>query len=194
MFIEHDLTKLRKSLCTPTRSNLSIQVSSTQKLSRFIPPAVQTLIDTLAIRREELNLAAAASLQSLCEGIANKHQRALESVSRASAHLDALFSLATVATQPGYVKPHIDSNDRPSGGCWLDAEVARHPVLEKLSLAESSVYVPNDIQLGYRGDDDDSDSIEKMENELTRVMLITGSCAGGKVRPCAGWCRVLFGC
>ena len=79
------------------------QVSSTQKLSRYIPPDVQALIDTLAERREELDVAALASLQSLCKNITDNHQRVLDAVSRTASHLDALLSLAVVANHLGYV-------------------------------------------------------------------------------------------
>jgi len=78
----------------------------------------------------------------------------LQATARALAELDALASLARVATENDYVAPEVDES------LVLDVRDARHPVLEKV-LEEQ--FVPNDVVVG--------------EGE---VLLITGPNMAGK--------------
>lgn len=54
----------------------------------------------------------------------------------ALAQLDCLFSLATVANQPNYVKPTFSKEAK------IKVKEGRHPMVEKLL---GTLYVPNDI-------------------------------------------------
>jgi DNA mismatch repair protein MutS len=63
----------------------------------------------------------------------------LQETARALASLDALSSLAQVASDARYVKPDIDE------GTVLDVREARHPVVEQM---EEDKFVPNDILVG----------------------------------------------
>ena len=80
----------------------------------------------------------------------------LQKTADALARLDALASLARVASERGYVKPEIDAEP------VLDIRDGRHPVLE---LVLGSEFVPNDVALG---------------GEAPRVAIITGPNMAGK--------------
>ena len=73
------------------------------------------------------------------------------------ANLDVLISLATVAEERGYCKPHMDESD------VIDIQDGRHPVIEAMRLGER--FVPNDTRL-------DAD-----ENQ---ILMITGPNMAGK--------------
>jgi len=80
----------------------------------------------------------------------------LQKTADALARLDAILSLARVASERGYTKPEI--SDEPV----LDIEDGRHPVLEQVLGSE---FVPNDVALG---------------GEEARIAIITGPNMAGK--------------
>lgn len=85
-----------------------------------------------------------------------KETRNLQSTARALATLDALCSLAEIATKRGYVAPILHDGDE------IEIKEGRHPIVEAF-LNES--FIPNDL---------------KMNNSTDRLLIITGPNMGGK--------------
>jgi len=73
------------------------------------------------------------------------------------ASLDVLISLATVAEERGYCKPHMDESD------VIDIKDGRHPVIEAMRLGER--FVPNDTRL---------------DGDENQILMITGPNMAGK--------------
>ena len=131
------------------------KISGTKKVSRFHAPEVVRLIRERDQHKEALAAACDAAFNNLLADISAKYQLFRDCV-QALATLDCLLSLATVASQPGYVKP-----DYTTETC-INVEQGRHPMVEQLVL---DAYVPNDIDLA---------------SDRTRALLITGPNMGGK--------------
>ena len=74
------------------------------------------------------------------------------------AELDCLFSLALVARENNYAKPHLDESD------VIDIKAGRHPVIEK-QLPVDEEYVPNDVYL---------------DNKKQQIIILTGPNMSGK--------------
>jgi DNA mismatch repair protein MutS len=85
-----------------------------------------------------------------------KATKQLQSTARALATLDALCSLAEVATKHDYVCPALHDGDE------IEIKNGRHPVVE-VSINEE--FIPNDIYLN---------------NSTDRLLVITGANMGGK--------------
>ena len=131
------------------------KISGTKKVSRFHTPEVVRLIRERDQHKEALAAACDAAYSRLLAEISSKYQSLRDSV-QALATLDCLLSLATIASQPGYVKPEYTNET------CISVEQGRHPMVEQLLLDS---YVPNDTELA-------SDGI--------RALLITGPNMGGK--------------
>ncbi len=85
------------------------------------------------------------------------HAEAIAQAARFVARLDCLLALALVAARNDYVRPHINRQGR------IHIEEGRHPVIEKLIVAER--FVPNSIQMNMRD---------------SQVLIITGPNMAGK--------------
>ena len=131
------------------------KISGKKKLSRYHTPEVLRWIRERDQHKEALAAACDVEFARLLSDISGKYQPLRDCV-QALASLDCLLSLATVAAQPGYVKPTFTEDTQ------ICIKQGRHPMVEQL-LLES--YVPNDINLAT--------------NE-TRALLITGPNMGGK--------------
>ena len=131
------------------------KISGTKKLSRFHTPEVVRLIRERDQHKEALAAACDLAFKVLLADIASNYQAFRDCV-QALATLDCLLSLATVANQPGYVKPEY--TDEVS----ISVRQGRHPMVEQFLL---DAYVPNDIDLS---------------SDRTRALLITGPNMGGK--------------
>jgi DNA mismatch repair protein MSH3 len=131
------------------------KISGTKKVSRFHPPEVVKLIRERDQHKEALAAACDSAYKDLLADISTKYQLFRDAIQNL-ATLDCLLSLATVATQPGYVKPSFVNDTR------IDVTGARHPMVEQLLV---DAYVPNDIELS---------------SSATRALLITGPNMGGK--------------
>ncbi|KAF1998009.1 DNA mismatch repair protein MSH3 [Amniculicola lignicola CBS 123094] len=131
------------------------QISATKTVARFHTPEVKKMLQERDQHKESLAAACDKAYNTLLEEISAQYQRFRDCVN-ALATLDALFSLAILASQPGYVKPTFTDEIKLSiiGG--------RHPMVEQLLL---DAYVPNNLALSH--------------NE-TRALLITGPNMGGK--------------
>ncbi|CAG5175835.1 uncharacterized protein ALTATR162_LOCUS8214 [Alternaria atra] len=112
------------------------QISATKTTLRFHTPEVKRMLQERDQYKE--SLAAACRKPTLVST------------------LDALLSLATLANQPGYVKPTFTDDIE------LNITGGRHPMVEQLLLDN---YVPNDLSLSH---------------DSTRALLITGPNMGGK--------------
>ena len=131
------------------------KISGTKKVSRFHTPEVVRLIRERDQHKEALAAACDVAYSRLLAAISSKYQSLRDSV-QALATLDCLLSLATIANQPGYVKPEYTNET------CISVEQGRHPMVEQLLL---DAYVPNDTELASDG---------------TRALLITGPNMGGK--------------
>lgn len=131
------------------------QVSATKAILRFHTPEVKRMLQERDQYKESLAAACEAAFKRLLDDISSKYQSLRDCVS-SLATLDALLSLATLANQPGYVKPtFVDTTE-------LDIIGGRHPMVEQLLL---DTYVPNDLHL---------------TQSATRALLVTGPNMGGK--------------
>ncbi|KFY18007.1 hypothetical protein V491_04888 [Pseudogymnoascus sp. VKM F-3775] len=135
-----------------------MKVSGTKKLSRFHTPEVIKMIRERDQHKEALAAACDAAFSNLLSDIA-AHYQAFRDCVASLATLDCLLSLATVASQPGYVKPEY------TGDTEIAVVGGRHPMAEQLLL---DAYVPNDTSLSADG---------------TRALLITGPNMGGSYVP-----------
>ncbi|KAI9697668.1 MAG: Mismatch repair protein msh3 [Candelina mexicana] len=131
------------------------KISGTKRVSRFHTPDVVRLIRMRDQHKEALAAACDTAFAALQADIAGKYQVFRDCI-QSLATLDCLLSLATVASQPGYVKPEYTEET-----CIFVRE-GRHPMVEQLLL---DAYVPNDIDLSADG---------------ARGLLITGPNMGGK--------------
>ena len=86
-----------------------IKISGTKKLSRFHTPEVVKLIRERDQHKEALAAACDLAFANLLSEIAS-HYQAFRDCVASLATLDCLLSLATVASQPGYVKPEYTEN------------------------------------------------------------------------------------
>ncbi|KAL8961301.1 MAG: hypothetical protein Q9193_002126 [Seirophora villosa] len=131
------------------------KISGTKKVSRFHTPEVVRLVRERDQHKEALAAACDVAFSALLAEIATKYQSFRDCI-QALATLDCLISFATVANQPGYVKPEFSDDTR------IAVEQGRHPMVEQLLL---DAYVPNDTDLS---------------TDQTRALLITGPNMGGK--------------
>ena len=147
--IEIDNTQLRNVPASWTK------ISGTKKVSRFHTPEVVQLVRERDQHKEALAAACDVAFTQLLADISSKYQSFRNCV-QALATLDCLMSLATIANQPGYVKPEYMEDTE------IYVEQGRHPMVEQLLLDS---YVPNDTKLASLG---------------VRALLITGPNMGGK--------------
>jgi DNA mismatch repair protein MSH3 len=132
-----------------------IKVSGTKANSRFHAPEVVKLVRERDQHKEALAAACDEEFHHLLGDISRKYQLFRDCIQNL-ATLDCLLSLATIAQQPGYVKPTFIDDE------VIEVEGARHPMVEQILL---DAYVPNDV---------------KLSQDSTRAMLITGPNMGGK--------------
>ncbi|KAL4868622.1 hypothetical protein BDV12DRAFT_185824 [Aspergillus spectabilis] len=132
-----------------------VKVSGTKKVSRFHTPEVIKMIRQRDQHREALAAACDKAFLALQAEIAANYQTLRDCV-QSLATLDCLVSLATIAAQPGYVKPEYTEE------ICIHVQQGRHPMVEQLLLDS---YVPNDI---------------KLDTDKTRALLVTGPNMGGK--------------
>lgn len=130
------------------------QISGTKAVARFHPPEVKRMLQERDQHKESLAAACDVAYTRFLDDISAKYQELRDCV-HGLATLDALLSLATLAGQPGYVKPDFTDEIcvRITGG--------RHPMVEQLL---SDAYIPNDVVLTYQ----------------RRGLLVTGPNMGGK--------------
>ncbi|KAJ1758530.1 Mismatch repair protein msh3, partial [Coemansia sp. RSA 1752] len=129
-----------------------IRVSSTKTNVRFHTPFI---VEHLAERercRESLQQAARSSYSQFLRTISSEYTRVRRVIS-ALATLDALFSLAVLASRPEYCRPEF-----VDGEPCVDVEDAVNPVLDNAGFVANTVHLGSDA----------------------RAMVLTGPNAGGK--------------
>lgn len=126
-----------------------IKISGTKKVSRFHTPRVIKLIAERDQFKESLASECDIAFREFLAEISTNYQ-ALRDCVQSLATLDCLLSLATVASQPNYVKPQYTDE------VCIQVTEGRHPMVEQLLI---DTYVPNDINLRSNG---------------RRAMLVTG--------------------
>lgn len=141
-----------------------LRVSATQRVVRFHTPTIVQLHKQRDRHRESLAAAALAAFQDFQARVAEAYVP-LRRVAQALATLDAITSLARVASRPGYVRPIV--HPPGDGAPQLCLVQFRHPMTEA-RLAQA--YVPNDLTLGRTAQGD----------LAPRGVLLTGSNMGGK--------------
>ena len=132
-----------------------VKISGTKSVSRFHTPQVIQMLRERDQHRETLAVACDEAYEGFLMQISASYQSFRDCV-QSLATLDCLMSLATIASQPGYVKPEYTDD------ACIQVQQGRHPMVEQLLLDS---YVPNDID---------------MESDGTRALLVTGPNMGGK--------------
>ncbi|KAI9489627.1 muts domain V-domain-containing protein [Zychaea mexicana] len=132
-----------------------IKINGTKAASRFHTPWLIKKLKERERHKELLEAAFDKAYRTFLTQVTEKYET-FRDVVLGLAQLDCLFSLATVAQQPNYVKPTFSEHAQ------LKVVNGRHPMVEQL-LSDS--YVPNDI---------DFDMHKK------RTMVLTGPNMGGK--------------
>ena len=123
---------------------------------RYIIPELKELEDTILGAEDKLY---ALEYQIYCEvrnAIADEVVR-IQKTARAVAQIDTLTSLALVAEQNNYVRPHINEKG------VIDIKDGRHPVVEK--MIPNDMFITNDTYLNDR---------------KKRISIITGPNMAGK--------------
>ncbi len=123
---------------------------------RFITPELKEQEAKILGAEERLKNLEFEIFASIKDKISEKTER-LQKTSSAIAELDALYNLAFVAKKYNYECPVVDNGD------VIQLSEGKHPVLERLSLAEK--FVPNDALI-------DADS--------HNILIITGPNMAGK--------------
>ena len=122
---------------------------------RFITPALKDHEERVLGADERILEREIEIFEALRASVAAEAAR-LQDTARAAATLDVLASLAEVAAQHNYVKPHVHDGDE------LVIVDGRHPVVERYS---PDPFVPNDTQL---------------DGLARQLMILTGPNMGGK--------------
>eukprot|EP00884_Botryococcus_braunii_P017424 jgi/Botrbrau1/4365/Bobra.105_2s0012.1 len=136
------------------------KVCGTKKMNRFRPPAVREAMDAMELAKEQLQATAGAAWDSFLQDFGVLYAPFRAAV-QALATLDALLSLAALASTPGYVRPEFVGDEEEA---QLVIEGGRHPMLE--ASAPDTAVVPNDVQL--------------LQHSGPRAAVVTGPNMGGK--------------
>jgi DNA mismatch repair protein MutS len=122
---------------------------------RFITEELKTF-EHQVLTAEERSKALEGELYEQLRKEAAANAPAVNAAAKILGELDALLSLAKVASSYGWIKPTIDTSDR------LEIRDGRHPIIER-SIGKSN-FIPNDTML----------------NPEQQMMLITGPNMAGK--------------
>jgi DNA mismatch repair protein MSH3 len=146
------------------------RVSTTQKVIRFRPPAVDAALAERDTARTAVYFAAASEYASLVTGLAAQLGAAARALLRGVAEIDAFAALGHLAASEGYCKPVLVAplplpplpptaaaaaapgagNGRAQAGGRVWLRRLRHPLVEALMRSEGKgPYIPNDCVLGW---------------------------------------------
>ena len=123
---------------------------------RYITPELKEVEDSILGAEEKSITLEYKLFVDIRERIASQVER-VQRTARIISFLDALWSLARVALENGYVRPDIDDED------IIDIQDGRHPVVEK--TLSNALFVPNHTYL------------DGSENQIA---IITGPNMAGK--------------
>ena len=123
---------------------------------RYITPELKELEEQVLTAKDRLTALEYQLFNQLREHLAQQAGR-IQTAATAVATADVLCSLAAVAVQRGYCRPHITMGNE------IDIKDGRHPVVEQ--VLTDSLFVPNDTHLGTQDN---------------QVSIITGPNMAGK--------------
>lgn len=135
---------------------LFIGVFSTRKVKRFHTPEVKRLLQERAQHQEKLGAESNKAFLEFLTEIIDKFYITFRNSVNKLAIADCLLSLATTASQEGYVKPVFITED------VIEIIDGRHPMVEVL---RTDPFVPNSIYIG---------------GDHSKTKVITGPNMGGK--------------
>lgn len=149
------------------------RINATTKVVRFQTPRILNLLRVRDQLKETLADQASAAYALFVTDLTGNAEAfvALRDSVQALAQLDALASLARLASLPGWSRPTIAPSTAEQHST-LRLQNFRHPMSEALLDRD---YVPNTIALGGGSGASDAE-----EGEGTKAVLITGSNMGGK--------------
>jgi len=123
---------------------------------RFITPELKEYEATVLGAEERLKALEYEIFTKLREEISRETER-IQRTSQAIAELDALYSLACIASKYNYQRPLVDDGE------MIQISEGRHPVLERMPLCER--FIPNDTLI---------------DTSANNILIITGPNMAGK--------------
>ncbi len=123
---------------------------------RYVTPKLKELEDIMLNAEGKVNKIEAEILGMVRSEI-SEHVDRLQSIANQIANIDCLLSMAILADECGYVRPHLNNNG------IINIKNGRHPVIE--SGIPKGSFVPNDAYL---------------DNSENKVLIITGPNMAGK--------------
>ena len=145
-----------------SRANLNLAPSdyirkqTLAEAERFFTPELKEYESLILNAQEKIAELETTIFRQLCQQISAAGGQIL-ATARATAQIDALSSLAEVASHHGYMKPMLNNDD------IIDIKGGRHPIVER-SIGSDN-FVPNDTYLC---------------NENTQLIILTGPNMSGK--------------
>lgn len=118
-----------------------IKITSTKQVTRFRPPLVDSTFKKLCRAREQLTHASNEAWIHFLGEFGKQHYDSCKHVLGHISAFDCLMSLAVVAKQPGYCRPHFMMDKK-----YIEIKDGRNPVIERL-LTNGEQYVANDTSL-----------------------------------------------
>jgi len=146
------------------------RVSSTKQVERFHTPTVTGAVEALELAREKIQIHTRLAWSQHLQKFSSEYRQTLAEISALVDFVDALQSLAQVASMPNYCRPRFIESTSPS----LRIVNGRHPIVEVFNSSSTAAFVPNSISLGQ-----DQLSSESTNDE-TSCILLTGPNMGGK--------------
>ena len=134
---------------------------------RFITEELKEKEDLILNAAEKLNQLEYELFEKLRLHVA-RHIKELQQAGSILAQIDCLYSLADLASSPGYSKPRLSTTRE------INIQGGRHPVVERL---QDTVFIPNDVYLD-----------EKNE----RILMLTGPNMAGKSTYCRSIALILL--
>ncbi|KAJ1737616.1 Mismatch repair protein msh3 [Coemansia sp. Benny D160-2] len=141
-----------------------VKISGTKSNSRFHTPYIISKLAERERCRETLQQTAKGAYLTFLAKISGKYSE-LRRLASSLATLDALFSLAILASRVGYCKPEF-TDTAENDYATIDIADAVNPVLS----STNPTYVANSISLGHADGN----------GNRSRAMILTGPNAGGK--------------
>jgi DNA mismatch repair protein MutS len=145
-----------------SRANLSlvpsdyIRKQTLAEAERFFTPELKEYESLILNAQEKIADLEATIFGQICQQISAVEGQILATAG-AIAQIDALSSLAEVASRHGYIKPTLNNDD------IIDIKGGRHPIVEQ--SIDSDNFIPNDTYLC---------------NENTQLIILTGPNMSGK--------------
>eukprot|EP01040_Poterioochromonas_malhamensis_P014138 gene14138-15631_t len=158
-----------------TKNVPSDWMSKSQKKThrRYRTKIIEEKLQELVQYEEMASNAQKDTLRSIFEKF-DSSRRYWERAAASISFLDALLSLATISSLPGYVIPQFQRKDANVGPV-LQIDAGRHPMLEyTLAQRNGNSYIPNDGGLGGVSKTD------LVDEYAARMLLLSGPNMGGK--------------